>query len=209
MTDIPEAAINNQSDGIAMEPTSTVTGILARRPHISPLIRRVSVRVGGEKHKEVERFLKFAFVGVVGTLVDLIISNFLMKFVFHVSKDNASLPVWIATTISFIIAVCCNFTLNRYWTYPDSRSRPIVTQLGQFFVVNIVGLLIRSGVILLLAVPFANLIAGLPAGFLHSLSINADTEAFLGSDMALIASISVVMIWNFFVNRYWTYNDIE
>lgn len=195
MTDIPEVSINS--------------GIPQTRLNLDSVIQRIAMRLGGAKYKEFERFIKFACVGVIGTLVDLVISNFLMKFVFHVSRDNASVQVWIATTISFVIAVCGNFILNRYWTYPDSRSRPIIKQLGQFFAVNIVGLAIRSGVILLLAVPFANLVAGLPANWLHSLSINADTEAFLGSDMALLASISVVMIWNFFVNRYWTYNDVK
>jgi len=209
MTDIQESVINNQSEGVTIQSTNTSAGILARRPHISPLIRSVSVRFGGEKHKELERFIKFAFVGVVGTLVDLGVSTFLLKFVFHVSKENAGSVGIIATTISFVIAVCCNFILNRYWTYPDSRSRPIVTQLTQFFAVNIVGWLIRSGVIVLFAVPFANLIAGLPEGFLRSLSITAESEPSLGTEMALISAISVVMIWNFFINRYWTYNDVK
>ena len=26
---------------------------------------------------------------------------------------------------------------------------------------------------------------------------------------AVVIAIAVVMIWNFFINRYWTYNDID
>ncbi len=31
----------------------------------------------------------------------------------------------------------------------------------------------------------------------------------VSGQMALIGAIGIVMIWNFFVNRYWTYNDVE
>ena len=41
---------------------------------------------------------------------------------------------------SFSAAVASNFTWNRLWTYPESRHMPIGPQLGQFFVVNLVGL---------------------------------------------------------------------
>jgi putative flippase GtrA len=188
---------------------NTLSIILARRPRLRLLIQRISVRYGGHRHKEVERFLKFVFVGVVGTVIDLGITNILMKFVFHVGKDNAGPAILWASTIGFTIAVVNNFIWNRYWTYPDSRSHPIALQLTQFFAVNIVGLLIRAAIVGLLSVPFAVLIGQLPESFLKGFSISRDAEALLGGDMALLASIGVVMLWNFFVNRYWTYNDVK
>ena len=39
----------------------------------------------------------------------------------------------------------------------------------------------------------------------HSL-VSAD---FLGKNLTLAVAVGVVMLWNFFVNRYWTYNDIN
>ena len=202
---------SKQADGSIVEQvnSSTSTGILARRPRLRPLIKRFSVRFGGEKHKELERFIKFAFVGLMGTVIDLVILNILLKFVFHISRDNEGPTVVIASSISFTIAVISNFLWNRYWTYPDSRSYPVIRQLIQFFAVNIVGLGIRAVIVALLAVPFSKLVAGLPDSFLASLSITGDSEAQIGGNMAIIASVSVVMIWNFFVNRYWTYNDVE
>ncbi len=201
---------SEQVDGKIVEQTSTATntGILARRPRLRPAIRRFSVKFGGEKHKELERFIKFAFVGLIGTVIDLAISNLLMKYVFHVSRDNEGLPVLIASMIGFTIAVFSNFIWNRYWTYPDSRSHSVIRQLIQFFAVNMVGLLIRAVIVGLLAVPFTLLVARLPDSFLTSFSISADSEAQIGGNMAIIGSVGVVMIWNFFVNRYWTYNDV-
>jgi len=49
----------------------------------------------------------------------------------------------IAGTISFIAAITSNFIWNRYWTYPDSRSKPVPHQLAQFVVINVMGLGIR------------------------------------------------------------------
>src|SRR5689334_18932540 len=126
-----------------MAVSDVFSNVFAKRPRLRNFIRRVALRYGGHRHLEVERFLKFAFVGVIGTLIDLGISNILMKSVFHVSKENAGTPVLIASTIGFTIAVINNFIWNRYWTYPDSRSHPLTLQLGQFFLVNIGGLIIR------------------------------------------------------------------
>jgi len=189
--------------------TTSVMDILARRPRLRPLIHRVSVRIAGEKHKELERFIKFAIVGVIGTVIDLGISNVLMKFVFHVSKESGSTPVLIASMIGFTIAVCSNFIWNRYWTYPDSRSYSVWRQLVQFFAVNIVGLLIRGVVVGLLATPFTVLLGQLSETTLKGMKLSPDTVAQLGGNGAILVSIGIVLIWNFFVNRYWTYNDVK
>jgi putative flippase GtrA len=201
---------SEQTDGDKLMAVSGVfSNVLSRRPRLRNFIHRIAVRYGGHRHIEVERFIKFAFVGLIGTVVDLGLSNILMKFVFHVSKENAGTPVLIASTIGFTVAVINNFIWNRFWTYPDSRSHPIALQLGQFFLVNIGGLLIRIVILSLLTVPFAALIGTLPQSMLNSLSLSKDTQALLGGDMALLSSITVVMMWNFFINRYWTYNDVK
>ena len=85
--------------------------------------------------KERVRFLKFATVGAIGSVVDFGIMNFL--------SHSFDMPLVYAGTISFLCAVTSNFTLNRFWTYPESRSRHILHQLGMFFVVNTAGILIR------------------------------------------------------------------
>src|SRR5258708_5468971 len=200
--------MENQNTVETQGAIGTVGAILAKRPRLRPLIRRVSVKYGGDKHIELERFIKFVFVGIIGTVVDFVLFNLLLKFVFHATRSDTML-VLIAEVISFTIAVINNFIWNRYWTYPDSRSRSIAFQLVQFFVVNIFGLAIRSVIVALLAVPFATLVLGLPISTLNRFSINPNSAAIIGDNMDLIASISVVMLWNFFVNRYWTYNDVK
>jgi putative flippase GtrA len=31
----------------------------------------------------------------------------------------------------------------------------------------------------------------------------------LGENLALATVVIIVLFWNFFINRYWTYNDVE
>lgn len=144
--------------------------------------------------KERVRFLKFATVGAIGALLDFGVMNF-MTHIF-------GLRLVYAGTISFACAVLSNFTLNRYWTYPDSRSKHLLHQLGMFFLVNAAGIGIRIPILHYLEPPIADAferLAHIPLATSHLLAKNA-TLAF---------AIGVVMIWNYFINRYWTYNDVE
>jgi len=68
----------------------------------------------GMNPKEAERFIKFAIVGTIGFVVDF--------GTLIILKEVFNFPTLVANTISFSAAVISNFTLNRYWTYPDSRS---------------------------------------------------------------------------------------
>jgi hypothetical protein len=35
------------------------------------------------------------------------------------------------------------------------------------------------------------------------------TAESLAKNATLLLAIGIVMIWNFFINRYWTYNDVD
>src|SRR5690606_17219145 len=103
---------------------------------------------------------------------------------------------------SFLAAVASNFVLNRKWTFPDSRSKTVGTQLAQYGLVNVIGLLIRTPIFNGFATWFDRLLAGrpMPLGLsLYSVSHN----------LALAGAIGIVLFWNFFVNRFWTYGDVE
>ena len=146
--------------------------------------------------RERTRFLKFAVVGTIGAVVDFGFFNLLSGF-FGVQH------VW-ASVLSFTAAIISNFTWNRYWTYPDSRSKPLTRQLVEFFAVNIIGLGIRTPLFAGLSGPLESLFSRV-----SFLPISIFTPEFLGHNGALAIAVLVVMLWNYFVNRYWTYNDVE
>jgi putative flippase GtrA len=172
------------------------------------LIKRISVRVGGKKSREVERFIKFLFVGALGAVIDLGLTNILMRFVFHV-EDGEIVPVVISAMIGFSVAVSSNFIWNRYWTYPDSRTRSIRRQLAQFFLVSAVGLAIRAGVVAAFSPIFADFVKTLVANHLVELNLAGNVQFKIGANMAIIVALVIVALWNFFANRYWTYGDVE
>jgi putative flippase GtrA len=145
--------------------------------------------------RERTRFLRFLLVGLVGAIVDFGIENLLHRL-FGVPY------VW-SGTISFICAIFSNFIWNRYWTYPDSRSKPIVGQLLQFSLVNVIGLVIRVPILRFLEPEITKIFNTLPE---RILILPADV---MGENVTLAIAVGVVLFWNFFVNRYWTYGDVE
>lgn len=87
----------------------------------------------------------------------------------------------IAKTISFIIAAANNYLLNRVWTFRSQDNR-IVLEFGKFFIVSLVGL----GLNVLLMYLAVDIIGW-------------------GDFIGLIIATGLVMFWNFFANKYWTF----
>lgn len=139
------------------------------------------------------RFLKFAVVGAIGAVIDFGVMNLLVALFQAVFI--------VAGTISFICAVISNFTWNRFWTYPESRSKPLAGQLGQFALVNAAGLLIRIPILKFGEPTLDQILSGF--------SFTARLHQLMSHNLTLAIAVGVVMLWNFFVNRYWTYNDID
>lgn len=154
--------------------------------------------------RELKRFLKFGVVGAIGAVVDFGTFNLLANVagIWHVP----------ASILSFSAAVTSNFLWNRFWVYPDSRSKQVHRQAVQFVVVNVVGLLIRTPVFAFTEAPFVRLVAAAQtrlggstpqAGMLSRLEAST-----LGPNLALALAVVLVLFWNFAINRIWTYSDV-
>ena len=144
--------------------------------------------------RERTRFLKFATVGAIGSVLDIVIMNLLTHLF--------SMRLVYAGTISLICAIISNFVLNRYWTYPDSRSRHFLHQLSMFFLVNLMGIVFR--------IPILHFVEPVMEGAFESMiHLSTASAEIVAKNATLAFAIGVIMIWNFFINRYWTYNDID
>ncbi len=143
--------------------------------------------------REQKRFVKFAIVGAIGTVVDFSVFNLGFAII-------GLLPA-VAQAISFTVAVFSNFVLNYLWTFKDSRSKRLHIQVTQYVLVNVVGLLIRTPIFAGLATFFDGLLAG------WQLPFGAD-PSWLAHNLALAGAIGVVLLWNYFVNRRWTFGDV-
>jgi putative flippase GtrA len=156
--------------------------------------------------REFSRFLKFLVVGTIGAIVDFGTFNLLTSLL-----GLWSIP---ASALSFTAAISSNFIWNYYWTYPDSRSKPLGKQAVQFALVNLVGLAIRTPVFGFSEGPFirlsTNLLSVLPATIPPgSESIMPLSDLVLGRNLALALAVIIVLFWNFAINRFWTYSDVE
>jgi len=159
----------------------------------------------GINPKEAERFTKFVIVGTIGFILDFGTLTFLIEvvnlpgLVAENTAFSAGVGLVLANTISFSLAVLSNFTLNRYWTYPESRTKRKRLQLPQFALVSIVGLLINN-VIFALTTPLFNSLLDI---------LEFIPDSIDGYMPAKILATIVVLFWNFFVNRYWTYRNVK
>lgn len=133
--------------------------------------------------KEFNRFVKFALVGVLGAVIDFALLN-LMRGVFEWHL------LW-ANTLSVSVAIVSNFCWNRLWTFPESRQRKKRTQLPQFALVNLVGLILNNIIVLGIDYLIVSYIG-------EPLSYN----------LAKVVAIGIVLFWNFGANRMWTYRGL-
>jgi putative flippase GtrA len=145
--------------------------------------------------KEFTRFIKFAIVGAIGAVIDFALLNLSLYVIENVLAWNL-LPavngnLLLANTISVSAAILSNFTWNRLWTFPESRSRRKRTQLPQFALVNFIGLIINNVIVV-----------GVDA-----LLINYIGEPW-SYNIAKAVAIVIVLFWNFGINRLWTYRGL-
>jgi putative flippase GtrA len=170
----------------------------------------------GDKSKEVERFLKFAVVGTIGAVVDFGTTIVLQATILPptgTDKQPLFTNVIIATSIAFMAALTSNFFWNRVWTYPDSRSRSMRRQLALFAFISLIGWLGRTVWIRIAFHPLGQTLMPLLLPVVHvirPLYIQSHAaEDKLGTLIAQFIGVIVVMFWNFFANRHWTYNDLN
>ena len=143
--------------------------------------------------RERTRFFRFVVVGIIGAIVDFSTFNILRSF---------GVILQLAGAAAFILALISNFLWNRYWIYPDSRSKKVSRQLVEFTFVNLIGLGIRTLVLTLVTHVYVDLAGRLPVDL-------PLPPAVLGENLALVTAVGIVLFWNFFINRYWTYGDVD
>lgn len=118
---------------------------------------------------------RYSVVGLLGTAIDL---GLLYLFV-----DLLRINLLLAATMSFVLAVINNFTLNKYWTFRN-KSDKTRRQFIKFLMLSAAGLLLT-----VICMAF----------FVYVLKI-----WYMAAK--LITSV-LVLTWNFLANKYWTFKD--
>lgn len=132
-------------------------------------------------NKEIECFTRFLTVGAVGTVLDFCLLT-LLKL--------AGMPTLFANSISFTAGLVNNFTFNRLWTFNDSaQASNWKKQLAQFTAVSLAGLVLNNLIVLSLEHVLGNILGQPNWGYLP----------------AKVIATGVVVFWNYFANRMWTF----
>lgn len=132
----------------------------------------------------VRQFAKFCIVGVSSFSIDL--------GIFLLLTQVAHLWWPLAKTVSFSFAVTNGFVWNRAWTFRAAGLRRQREQYAMFVTVNLIGLLIN---LIVMKVAFS-VMTGSTAGLKPTPQ---------QSTIATIAATLVVVFWNFFANKHWTF----
>jgi putative flippase GtrA len=188
-------------------PEAPIPGL---RTPIDGLIRAAAMRFGPARAKSMERFLRFAVVGATGAVIDLGIVFLLQQTILPPTRG---LTAGLASVIAATCAVLSNFFWTRYWVYPESRSRSMRRQLAMFTTVSVIGLFFRFVWVVFTAFQIGEIVTPMLEPVIHAISgsfvINEHTEGRIGTITAQLIAMVVVMLWNFFANRHWTYNDVD
>jgi putative flippase GtrA len=133
---------------------------------------------------DVRQFVKFCIVGITSFTIDAGISALL------IFKFN----LWwvLAKTISFTLAVTNGFFWNRLWTFRAVGHRRKREQYAMFFSVNVVGYLLNIGIM--------KCVFWAMTGELRGQHPTKPQFA-----IATLLATAVVVFWNFFANRHWTF----
>lgn len=162
----------------------------------------------------VKQFLKFATVGALNTAIDWGLGFFLTFYtgiprllgtpfatLLHLPAGlvGASVrpevaAVWITKILSSGTATINSFIWNRRWTFQIRDRHARTRQFAKFVIVNIIGMTLNATITTLIVRPF------LPA---------PPKLIFM---LAQATATGIVLFWNFFANKYWTFrtpNKVE
>ncbi|MBN2445000.1 MAG: GtrA family protein [Spirochaetales bacterium] len=143
------------------------------------------------------RFIKFAAVGLSGTIVNLSIVWLGNTLLFTSLKEPHQ--TWMSVALAIVISIFSNYVLNFLWTWRDRRaegSASFFLHLIKYYLASMAAaglqFLIAGGINYFLKINFFHQTGGIPV--------------FLKMG-ASFAGICCAMILNFLLNHFWTFKD--
>ncbi len=157
---------------------------------------------GLHQNPALRQFLKFCIVGASSTTVQFVVLNVCYRVL--------RLPLFTSLTAAFMLSVCNAFFWNRRWTFKEARANSAREQSVKFLGVNLVGYLLNTTIVALVVAHFSAR-GGLMGGELKAVVYNIlagegkQHYAPLLVNGAQATATCIVVWWNFFANRLWTF----
>ena len=143
------------------------------------------------RRRGVRQFVKFGIVGASSTVITFVVLNLMLNLL-HGHR-------FISATAAFLVSVSNGYFWNKRWTFREAQVKAVHKQYTQFLLVNVVGLVLTWLIMLLIATPVENELRTLNP-LLHP-----EKAYKLATNIAQLVAIPIVVFWNFFANRRWTF----
>lgn len=133
------------------------------------------------------QFMRFAFVGILNTLIDFGVLNVLL----WLNGYSVGLWLFLFNSLAFVLASGNSYLWNKYWTFGDER--PVtLSQAGLFFLLTSIGLVINCSVVFLLTFSGWSPLA---------------VTTLVWINLAKVAATLASLIWNFCSYRWWVFRS--
>lgn len=156
----------------------------------------------------VRQFIRFGTVGASSAAV-----NF---FCFNLFNHEIGMLLLPSLTLAFLMAGVNGFYWNLVWTFQRVKAKPLHAQLFQFLLVSAVGWLVNTCIVVVVLAYVRYKTTGVIGSETQCRHIimavikgtGRDQYSFWQLNGALAIATMVLMFWNFFINRLWTFRDI-
>ncbi len=119
------------------------------------------------------KMIKFGLVGLLGMTIDFGTT--------WLCKEKLRWNKYIANGCGFTLAVICNYSINRRWTFTSSNPH-WVKQFTLFVIVSLIGLLLNTA-------------------FLYFFHQKKNKNFYAAKFLAIV----IVFVWNFLANFFFTF----
>ncbi len=138
---------------------------------------------GQIRRRGVRQFIKFCIVGASSTIIDFAVAN-IAYYVLGVR------PAALASVMGFCVAVVNGYTWNSLWTFRDRQRKAVHKEFVLFVTVNIVGAMLNYSIV----------------SFVLMFDKQDPHPKWVFNGAKLLAT-GIVVFWNFFANRRWTFGQ--
>lgn len=150
---------------------------------------------------------KFAVVGAINTLIDVIILNALVFLGFTAAIIILGQKFLTANIISVSAAMINSFMMNKQWTFKSTGKGNIYLEIIKFFIITIIGMFVVHQLIfnvLYFNLPF---ISSIMVSMIHYLKLSGVfSDEFVILNFSKIIAIFGSLVWNFIGYKFIVFN---
>lgn len=148
---------------------------------------------------------KFSVVGVINTIIDISVLNFLVKILnFRTQITIIGFSFLLANIISVTIAMINSYFLNKYWTFRAKEKKNILQEALKFFFITILGMYVIHQLVFNLFYSYWLWPTYQLIKIMHLVNIYF-LDDLIKINLAKVIAIGFSLVWNFLGYKIWVF----